>query len=660
MGFWTGGGRLNECIDVAERGSSCIFDARGRPLRNRAVRNKAVGGGAGSRMTAAESVAPVSNGWRVPMPRVAARQLYRIVWLGLFGLALVSVLYIGVRNEIRLQNHYGAASALGFSTYVDPNHEGMLGGPLSDVGRRIGFKNYDTILAVDGVRVPADMGAQAAMLSGPDGGSVVLTIRRASGERVQLRVIRDTNRLKQLYRGTGFTFQLRRGVQFGFYFLASVTMIAAGALLFIRRPRDPIAQLLSLAMIIPSISTFDLVALTTIFLFAPVLLALAILLFPNGRFSSKWHWFVLLLFVVDDCWSLLLYYHPGDTPVRAALRVLAPVSLMIAIAVQHRKTPAGIVRQQGKFILFGIVAMCLLNLFSSGLKELELQPWIGAQVLPWVILAKHLCIALGRMAMPAGLLVSLFRYRLYDAESAISRSVVYGALTLILLAVFAGSEKIIEVLGEEYFGHDLGALAAGLGAAVAAVMIAPLHHHISRWAERRFQGNLVGLSKELPLLVADMRETSTPREVAEASLLRLTKGLRAIRGAVTTDDGPLVGLGVSEEAVQSWRVGWSEPSGSAIELDAKDELFPVRLPLDADGVGRAGWLLLGSRPDGSILGKDEREVLHALADPIARALAVAAKHQLLEKAHRGELASIRERIAWIEAWISGDRGPAFI
>ena len=61
-------------------------------------------------------------------------------------------------------------------------------------------------------------------------------------------------------------------------------------------------------------------------------------------------------------------------------------------------------------------------------------------------------------ALAGGLLISLLRYRLYDAESAISRSVVYGALTLMLLAIFAESEKVIEVMGEEYLGHDLACL----------------------------------------------------------------------------------------------------------------------------------------------------------------------------------------------------------
>jgi hypothetical protein len=48
----------------------------------------------------------------------------------------------------------------------------------------------------------------------------------------------------------------------------------------------------------------------------------------------------------------------------------------------------------------------------------------------------------------------------------------------------------------------------------------------------------------------------------------------------------------------------------------------MRMPLEADGHGRVGWLLLGPRPDGSFYGKDEREALTEIADPVARAVEI--------------------------------------
>ncbi|HEY6816318.1 MAG TPA: hypothetical protein VI168_12320, partial [Croceibacterium sp.] len=421
----------------------------------------------------------------------------------------------------------------------------------------------------------------------------------------------------------------------------------------------------SLAMVLAQVDSFGSTLLVVLLRSVPVLLTLAILLFPDGRFNSRWHWLALLSAAADSAWRLFLFFQPadrvfyfqlGNLPIVSILAVVASVSLLVAVLVQHRRTPPGVARQQGKFVLFGIVAMCLFELLAMGILQIERAS--SDEVRMWATLAKHFSWALASLAMPAGLLASILRYRLYDAESAISHSVVYGALTLFLLAIFAGSEKVIEVLGEEYFGHELGALAGGLGAAVAAVMIAPLHHRISHWAEKRFQGHLIGLNKELPLLVGDMRETSTASEVAEASLLRVSRGVRAVRGAVIVDDVPLGALHVEDADLAAWLATRPLPAKGLLDIDPEDRLFPVRLPLDADGVGRAGWLLLGPRPDGSLFGKDEREVLVALADSLARALSIAGKREQREAAHRVELELIWRRIGEIETGVAGKATPA--
>jgi hypothetical protein len=79
------------------------------------------------------------------------------------------------------------------------------------------------------------------------------------------------------------------------------------------------------------------------------------------------------------------------------------------------------------------------------------------------------------------------------------------------------------MLGEAYFGDRLGAIASGTGAAIAAVMIGPLHHRVTLWAEHRFRSQLGHLRLGLPLLVADMRETATPLTIANTALARIEK-----------------------------------------------------------------------------------------------------------------------------------------
>jgi hypothetical protein len=222
-----------------------------------------------------------------------------------------------------------------------------------------------------------------------------------------------------------------------------------------------------------------------------------------------------------------------------------------------------------------------------------------------------------------GLLVSLLKYRLYAADRVISRSVSYGALTLILLALFAGTENIIQLLGEEYFGQRLGILAGGIGAAFAAVMIVPLHHRLTGWAQRRFQKELIRLRDGLPLLVSDMRETATVAHIAAAVLDSVSQGVQACRTALVMNDRLVDARGIDRGEVESWRVRWTPAAYDSVECVRDDAIFPMRVSLQADGSGRVGWLLVGARPDGSLYGKDERKTLADIADPVARALDIA-------------------------------------
>ena len=263
------------------------------------------------------------------------------------------------------------------------------------------------------------------------------------------------------------------------------------------------------------------------------------------------------------------------------------------------------------------------------------------------------------LAISVGLLVSLLRYRLYDAEAVISRSAAYTVLILLLGVVFTASEKIIELLGEEYFGQSSRALAGGLAAGVAAMLIAPLHERMHRWAEHRFQRDLVHLRKGLPLLIGDMRETATFQHLAEAVLERVTRGVRAVRAALIMDGKRLEANHVAPDAVDTWLAEWRPPpEESQVHCDRADKLFPVQVPLAADGVGIMGWLVLGPRPDGSLYGRDERRALHDIADPIARALAIVRRREVHEVELVNEVRNLRTLMNEIGGRLAGLEGAA--
>lgn len=61
-----------------------------------------------------------------------------------------------------------------------------------------------------------------------------------------------------------------------------------------------------------------------------------------------------------------------------------------------------------------------------------------------------------------------------------------------------------------------------------------------------------------------------------------------------------------------------------------------------------GWLVLGPRPDGSFYGRDERDALSNIADPVARALAVAQQRAAERSRIDGALNDLQKRLTAIE------------
>ncbi|HEX8532590.1 MAG TPA: hypothetical protein VF662_00315, partial [Allosphingosinicella sp.] len=247
----------------------------------------------------------------------------------------------------------------------------------------------------------------------------------------------------------------------------------------------------------------------------------------------------------------------------------------------------------------------------------------GQRQLQFVL--NQIVIPLALVLMAAGLLVSLLRYRLYDAEAAISRSAGYALLTLMLGATFAASSEAIEWFFETNLGGEAGALPGAIAAALAVVLITPLNNRVQAWAERRFQKGLVRLRRDLPEAVGDLRETSDLPGLLDEVLGRLTDGVRAKWAAVLVGREIVAARDIGAEAAASWSDNFRPDAGlEALGLDRDDPLFPVRLPLRVryGGGEPVGWILLGPRPDGSFYGSDEREVLAEVADPIARAVQI--------------------------------------
>jgi hypothetical protein len=393
--------------------------------------------------------------------------------------------------------------------------------------------------------------------------------------------------------------------------LKLAVVISVCAILLKRRASDPVAALLCLAFLTWAItSSVDFASANVVPLLLDrlrfLLFALALLLFPDGNFRPRWTRGIAIASGVVCLLGLVETSGLTTTRLFLPLAIACVVAAIASLGVRLRTADSEAVRQQLKWVGLGLAGgIGLILCARAGAALAAASPVLKRMPILWEGLFQ-----VGIVVVALGFLVSLLRYRLFDAETAITRSAALAVLTASLVATFAGTEATIEWIGQQYFGMGIGNISATMAAAVAAVMLNPLHSRISNWAEHRFQRDLVELKRDVPELLKHLSVTASPQQLGAAVLPRINKAVHATQSALI-----LRGRVVAAEGV------------SASEAPAIH--FPARLELGCSACDAAGWLLLGPRPDGSLYGADDLDAVRSILPELRHALEASGAGQSL-------------------------------
>jgi hypothetical protein len=586
----------------------------------------------------------------------------RFIWLFTLFAALAG-LFAG--NYYVYKRDVVAASALAdFGLAYGKDVPVRLTVPLSDQAQQAGISEGDALVALNGKAIaesatPIDLAGQFASA----GSSIDIVIRHTDGKLDRARLDRDPAHGNEHFVGTGMTKQGRDLIILIADTLVGVILLAAAVLLFRRRPHDPVAVLLSLAflLLLASYSWAWLLESG----FGPVervlrptawiLMTFLLFVFPTGRFDRPWTAAVAML--LPFAW---LFWVSGISFTAQIIINVAFLALaLIAMRARAKSLPPSTEQQQIKwaFVGFACALLCILVAVAGRyvvpvlISDLQLRIWAEA------VVSLALVMMIAFIAM--GLLVSLLRYRLYDAEEALSRTATYALVTLAAGTAFAAVEHLLVLLFSRALGDKPGLAGVGIAIVVAGLMVAPVHARAHHWAQKRFQHRLVHLKKELPELASDLRETAPVPILAKELLALLADGVRADGAAlVMKDDGQMAlaaNYNVASEQVESWLAGWvPRAGGTHMDYDRLDDIFPVRMPLrDVHNEGGApfGWILLGLRPDGSFYSGEEQEIIDEAAEPVARAIIVARQRAVRESFINDAIADFGARIKTLEVAI---------
>nr|NUR37210.1 hypothetical protein [Sphingomonas sp.] len=421
----------------------------------------------------------------------------------------------------------------------------------------------------------------------------------------------------------------------------TILLIALATLLLFRRPRDPVAALLSLAMLLWTISSSFQLSTTDqlpqiIDRFRFLLFALTLLLFPDGRWQPTWTAKVAAASAAIALLGILETLGFVPTTLFLPLAILCIIAAIFALVSRFRSATDYALRQQLKWVALGLVTGVGLILCARLGAALSAQAERSSTMdVAWDALFQT-----GIVIIALGFLASLLRYRLFDAETAISRSAAYAALTVSLVATFGGTEALIENLGQTFLGSGIGSISGAMAAAVAAVLLNPFHARVSAWAEHRFQPDLTRLKRELPEALATLGTNASTQTVARAVLPRINAAIHATRSALLID-GSIVGaegirLAEARSSVEGAMPAWDGNEGN--------EPFPVRLTIGRIVGDRRAMLLLGPRPDASLFAKEDLSAVRSVLPAIQRALSAAVLQEALNEAIEKRELSLRNEV----------------
>jgi hypothetical protein len=254
---------------------------------------------------------------------------------------------------------------------------------------------------------------------------------------------------------------------------------------------------------------------------ANALLVFVGLLFPDGRLPSRrWLPFAWLNVVVAVVGTIAVAFLAGPVP------ALGPIENPLGLeGARNLLGPVATVSGTLERGILGIIAVgsLFLRLHRARGEEREQIKWlayaasvvvIGAiltYVLPeatgarWVGQVGLALLAVGFVGVPIAIGIAILKYRLYDINLLINRTLVYGTLTATLIALYFGGIVLLQRVFVALTGQR-STLAVVASTLVIAALFNPLRRSIQSFIDRRFYRRKYDAAKTLEAFSAKLRD----------------------------------------------------------------------------------------------------------------------------------------------------------
>ena len=257
-----------------------------------------------------------------------------------------------------------------------------------------------------------------------------------------------------------------------------------------------------------------------------------VLLFPDGRLPSRrWSPFAWSVVSVVFLSVIALAFSPGPvdglgpienplgieslgfaregavTAVVEGLLFIPLASVAAGSLLVRLRRSRGVERQQVKWFAYAEVVLVIGTITAYTIYEASGVPW-------WVPSVGFLLTMVGIAGWAIGVAIAVLRYRLYDIDVIINRTLVYGSLTATLVALYFGGIVLLQRVFVLLTGQQ-STLAVVASTLLIAALFTPLRRRIQGFIDKRFYRRKYDARKTLEAFSSKLRDETDLNALSE-------------------------------------------------------------------------------------------------------------------------------------------------